>query len=156
MIKPWDKRQDVSEFVESDEDDPELLLRVPFTSQVKLRSITILGEGGDQAPKNVKIYINQPQLDFSDVHDDARQPVQTLELVQSGREPAEYHVRPAKFHNIQHLTLFFDSNYGDGESSTKLFYLGFKGESSGQMVRSVQGIVYEAQANPAGQFLLSP
>lgn len=146
-------RQDLTEFVESDQDDEQLLLRVPFTDQVKLRSITILGEGGEAAPKQVKLYINRQEVDFSDLADEsAVQPTQTIDLVQS-QEPVEYHVRPAKFNSIQHLSLFFNENYADdSESSTRIYYVGFKGESQGKLVNSVKGIVYEAQANPAGQF----
>lgn len=151
VIKPWHERQDLTNYVESDPDDEQLLLRVPFTANVKLRSISILGEGGDQAPKQLKVYINRPELDFSDVLDDATEPVQTLDLVQS-REVVDYSVRPAKFSNIQHLTLFFSQNFADdSESQTRIYYVGFKGESSGKIVNSVKGIVYEAQANPAGQ-----
>lgn len=122
VIKPWHERQDLTNYVESDPDDEQLLLRVPFTANVKLRSISILGEGGDQAPKQLKVYINRPELDFSDVLDDATEPVQTLDLVQS-REVVDYSVRPAKFSNIQHLTLFFSQNFADdSESQTRIYY----------------------------------
>lgn len=150
VVKPWHERQDLTHYLESEDDDEQLLLRIPFTANVKLRSISLLGEGGAQAPKQLKIYINKPELDFSDVLDDANQPVQTLDLVQS-RDVVEYPVRPAKFNNIQHLSLFFSHNFADeAESPTRIYYVGFKGESSGKIVNSVKGIVYEAQANPAG------
>jgi hypothetical protein len=35
-IKPWDMRLDTREFVDSDEDDPQLILTIPFTVAVKV------------------------------------------------------------------------------------------------------------------------
>jgi hypothetical protein len=42
-------------------------------------------------------------------------------------------IRPAKFPNVQNLTLFFPSNHG--EDTTRISFIGFKGEYSPLTVR---------------------
>lgn len=45
VFKPYSDRFDKSKVVSSKEDDPELLLIIPFTSQVKIKSICVIANG---------------------------------------------------------------------------------------------------------------
>lgn len=48
---------DDSEALLSDEDDPELLLFVPFTVQVRLRAFTLIGGSELTTPIKCKMYV---------------------------------------------------------------------------------------------------
>ncbi|KAF8510938.1 DUF1000-domain-containing protein [Hysterangium stoloniferum] len=142
IIKPWDQRMDETIFVESDADD-QLIIRVPFTGSIKLRSILIKSGPGDQTPSRVALFPNQAQFDFEDASD--MTPVQELTIVQS-REVGNYAVKPAKFSNISSITLFFPSS--QGADTIQIYYLGFLGTFT-ERNQAPTTIVYEAQANPA-------
>ncbi|CAN0514718.1 unnamed protein product, partial [Ectocarpus sp. 8 AP-2014] len=54
-LKPWDKRRDPQPRLESEEDDPELIIYVPFTQVVKIRAISVTGGGEGSAPSAMKV-----------------------------------------------------------------------------------------------------
>ncbi|KAM0752213.1 DUF1000-domain-containing protein [Meredithblackwellia eburnea MCA 4105] len=163
VIKPWDQRNDESEFLESDADE-QIILHIPFTGSIKLRSILVKGGPAGHTPDKLKIVRSQiisfergaleaypsflskfanQTLDF----DEATSTDVTQELdIAVTRDPVEYALRPAKFPAVQSLTLFFPSN--QGEDTTRINFVGFKGEYS-PLTRDPIITVYEAQANPA-------
>ncbi|KAK1932592.1 PITH domain-containing protein [Phytophthora citrophthora] len=56
-FKPFHERQDHSSFLSSNDDDPEMILFIPFTEAVSIKSICISGSAGDGThPKAVKLY----------------------------------------------------------------------------------------------------
>lgn len=102
-----------SKVLESDCDE-QLLLIIPFTQRVRLHSLLINAPDDGRAPATVKLYINEPNMDFTSVEDtDAVQeltftePSQTLEL--------DY----VNFQNVNCLTIFVENNQG-GEPTTAL------------------------------------
>ncbi|KAH8926114.1 DUF1000-domain-containing protein [Atractiella rhizophila] len=141
VFKPWDERLDESKFVESDADE-QLIIQVPFTGNVKLRSIIVKsGPSGNTANK-LKIFSNRT-LDFNE----ADSSVGTQEIdIPISREAVEYPLRVAKFPVVKNLSLFFPSNHG--EDSTRVYYIGFKGEFS-EFKEQPMITVYELKANPA-------
>jgi len=143
IFKPWDERNEGVKFVTSDADE-QMIIRIPFTGNVKLRSIFVKGGRGDVCPMQVKVYSNIPGLDFDSA--EAEKPTQVLELIDS-RDAVEYPVPAARYPAVSHLTLYITQN-GGASDGTQIFYLGFKGEFSKRAGRPGQ-IVYEAQANPA-------
>ncbi|XP_053776024.1 PITH domain-containing protein 1 isoform X2 [Desmodus rotundus] len=76
VFKPWEERTDRSKFVESDADE-ELLFNIPFTGNVKLKGIIIMGEDDDSHPSEMRLYKNIPQMSFGDTD---REPDQTFSL----------------------------------------------------------------------------
>ena len=56
VIRPWDERTQTlaGDPLRSDDDDPELIVHVPFVSDVKVRGLMIIGGGGGRAPSEVK------------------------------------------------------------------------------------------------------
>ena len=100
------------QFCESDADE-QLIVRIPFTGSVKLRSILLKTEPGQASPRTMRMFANQ-RLDFDDAEN--AKPTLEIELVQpsdtSSREPVEYAVRAAKFPAVRVLTLYFPDNYG--------------------------------------------
>ncbi|GAA5839520.1 hypothetical protein JCM5353_002775 [Sporobolomyces roseus] len=141
VIRPWDQRNQEDEWLESDADE-QLILRVPFTGSVKLRSILVKSGPSGFTPDKMKVFANR-QLDFDEAT--STEVTQEFEIAET-REVAEYIVRPAKFPSVTSLTLFFPSNHG--EDTTRISFVGFKGEYS-PMTRDPIITVYEAQANPA-------
>lgn len=56
VLRPYDKRAERTEFIESDEDDSQLIVFVQFSGCVKIKSITVTGESNDSSPKNLKCW----------------------------------------------------------------------------------------------------
>jgi hypothetical protein len=54
VFKPYDDRMDDSKILQSDEDDPELLLFIPFTAQVSMKSFCVRA-WGETAPTCVRM-----------------------------------------------------------------------------------------------------
>ncbi|KAI7878320.1 DUF1000-domain-containing protein [Lichtheimia hyalospora FSU 10163] len=130
-------------FLESDADE-QLIVFVPFTGTVKLRSICLRTDRTDAAPSSVKVFINRDDVDFDVV--ESYTPVQTWELVEGSDDVVEYATRITKFTNVRNITLFFPDNFGNETSIVR--FIGFKGEWS-EIKRDPIITVYEASANPA-------
>lgn len=105
-------------FLESD-CDPELLMSFTFSQMVKLHSIKVKGPTDGSAPKDMKLFINQPSmLDF----DGARDGNALQELEFTAEDVQEGNIIPLKFVKLQtvnNITLFFPNNQGD-EETTKI------------------------------------
>ena len=95
----------------SNEDDPELILHVPFTEAVKIQSVCISGGLGGVAPQEAKVWVDRDDIDFSNAED--LPPAQTLDLVDPdqhmsfGAGSLDYPLRASKFQAVSSLTFFF-------------------------------------------------
>ncbi|KAF9194784.1 hypothetical protein BGZ50_005824 [Haplosporangium sp. Z 11] len=135
---------DDTKMVESDADE-QLILRIPFTGLVKLKSISLRAEPGETAPRKMKAFVNRDDLDFDNA--ESTVPTQEWDLVEdSYGQVAEYNTRVAKFTSIRNLTLYFSENFGG--DTTKISFIGLKGEFS-VLKKDPIITVYELQANPA-------
>ncbi|KAG6911690.1 hypothetical protein DXG01_007940 [Tephrocybe rancida] len=142
VIKPWHQRLDESVSIESDADD-QIIIRIPFTGSVRLRSLLLKTGPTDQTPSQVHLYANAANLDFDDVV--SRKPTQEFAVAQ-GREVGEYAVKTTQFSNISSLTLFFPAS--QGADTTQLYYVGLLGHWTERKNNPVI-TVYETQANIA-------
>lgn len=97
----------------------------------------------DAAPQTLKVFINRDDIDFSTASD--LSPTQEFQLSQTS-EVQDIQVKRALFGKVQSLTLFVVDNYG--EDTTRISYLGFKGDWM-QLGRAPTNILYEAAANPS-------
>jgi len=122
VIKPWHERNDTTKYVESDADE-QLILFIPFTGSVKLKSISIKAGPENSCPSKLKAYINREDIDFDTV--ESFTATQEWELV-STNEIVEYPTRLTKMYNVRNLTLYFPENFGD--DVTRISYIGLKGE----------------------------
>eukprot|EP01026_Neomeris_dumetosa_P041413 TRINITY_DN3431_c0_g1_i6.p2 TRINITY_DN3431_c0_g1~~TRINITY_DN3431_c0_g1_i6.p2 ORF type:complete len:118 (-),score=7.06 TRINITY_DN3431_c0_g1_i6:52-405(-) len=60
VFKPWSQRTLPSNPpLQSNEDDPELIVHVPFDGSVKLKAICIVGGEDGSHPSHMKVYINR-------------------------------------------------------------------------------------------------
>lgn len=95
--------------------DEQLLLNITFHNVVKIHSFKLIGEG-DEAPKNVRLFINQVSMGFDNVED--LKPVQTFELskeaaTDESKEPIL--VNFVQYQKVSQLSIFVESNQGDGD-----------------------------------------
>lgn len=146
MFKAWERRLDNSDgFLESNEGDPELIVFIPFTSDVKIKSISIVGGTGGTSPSKMRAFINRDGIDFSDAQN--MQPIQEWDLVENLQGVLEYQTRYSKFQSVGNLTLHFPENFGG--DTTQIFYIGLRGEAT-QLKRDVVAtVVYEVMPNPS-------
>lgn len=146
LFKPWAERFNEDPSVESDADE-ELIVCIPFTDNVKLKAIAVLGGPGDQTPSEMSAYANRDDIDFASAGDVV--PDQEWELVPpqgKNSEIAEYRTKVARFSSLRTLTLHFKANYGAG--TTRITYIGLEGEYSA-FTRDPVITTYEAAANPS-------
>ncbi|KAJ2649770.1 hypothetical protein IWW40_002946 [Coemansia sp. RSA 1250] len=143
IFKPWADRLDTTQLVQSDADE-ELIIHVPFTGMVKLKSLLVWGGAGPSAPSRLRIFANRDSLDFDSIGDAA--PTQVVELASGLREPAEYPVRAAKFGSTRSLTLHVPENFGS--EHTSVYFLAFRGEWTPPKEAPVVS-VYELTPNAA-------
>ncbi|RLN93157.1 hypothetical protein BBJ28_00008434 [Nothophytophthora sp. Chile5] len=130
-FKPFHERHDRSRFLASNDDDPELLLFIPFT--------------------------NRDDIDFSSANELPAQ--QTLNLAEDQSANIDYPLqrlppfttlcfccRVRKFQGVSSITLFVEDSFGGDE--TRIYYIGLKGESN-KWRHGVVECVYEARPQPA-------
>ena len=92
IIRPWEDRHNPTQHLDSSDDDSELLLLVPFTTNVKVRSVTVRSEG-DSAPDRVRLFVNRDDLDLSSVGD--TQPAQEINLAADPEARLDYPLKSA-------------------------------------------------------------
>ncbi|CAE7694190.1 hypothetical protein FNF27_06931 [Cafeteria roenbergensis] len=145
-LKPWARRREAVPFVLSDDDDPELIIHIPFTCNVQLRSIAVVGADGEDgsAPASVRIFANREDVDFDLGHD--LEPCQEItDLVCSATGDADHALRPDKFRSCWAVTLFFTDSRAGG--ATRISYIGFKGRRISPKRQAVNAI-YELVGAP--------
>lgn len=123
IFKSKDKMLDRTDYLESNDGDPELLLYIPFNSAVKMKSITIIGGEEGSSPAVIKIYVNVENPDFDLI--DGSSATQELECIENSAGELSYSVRPNKFNNVYSLTMIVTRNYS--ANNTKIYYIGFTG-----------------------------
>ncbi|CAF1120473.1 unnamed protein product [Didymodactylos carnosus] len=139
VFRCWDERLDRSKFVESD-DDPELLFKIPFSGNIKLTGICIIGENEGSHPSHVKLFKNKPGLTFESARNLADQ---ELDITYDPNGTLAYPVLVARFSNVNHLSLYFSHNYG--AETTKIYYIGLRGEFLGGHRQEIVIANYESK-----------
>ncbi|CAK5262128.1 unnamed protein product, partial [Mycena citricolor] len=125
IIKPWDERESNDKFADSGVDD-QMILHIPFSQLVRLKSILLKLGRGETTPRNLRIYANYPNIiDFADAEN--TRPHLDMNLLEGETAVVEYPLRVAAFANVSTLTLFFGDSVGGDVS--RIYYLGFKGDS---------------------------
>ncbi|KAG7386588.1 Thioredoxin-like protein 1 [Phytophthora pseudosyringae] len=103
--------------------DEQLMLYIEFQDTVKVFSLNIQAPQGEEAPRVVKLFVNRPNLGFSDATD--VEPTQTIELTDEDLLPEnDVELRFVKFQRVKNVTVFVEENNGAEEtviSSLKFF-----------------------------------
>lgn len=143
VFKPWDERLDTTKFVQSDVDE-ELLFNVPFVGQVKLKGIVVIGgENGDH-PSKMKLFKNRPFMTFDDA---TAEPDQTFDLNEDHDGSLEYTPKVTRFSSVEHLSIYFPNNFGS--ETSKVYFIGLKGDFQEVHRHGVTICTYEAKPNPS-------
>ncbi|XP_069659197.1 PITH domain-containing protein 1 isoform X2 [Haliaeetus albicilla] len=115
-----------------------------FTGNVKLKGVIVMGEDDGTHPAEMRLFKNIPHMSFDDT---AREPDQTFSLNRDLTGELEYPTKIARFSSVSHLSIHFPKNFG--AETTKIFYIGLKGEWTEAHRHEVTICNYEASANPA-------
>lgn len=153
ILKLHEERLSAAPSLQSPDDDPELLLHIPFTEAVTVQSIAVRNAGASSesvSPRRIKLFVDRDDLDFETARE--LPPHQQLELLPAHHladGTIDYPVRPAgRFQNISSLTIFVVDNYDDsGESGTEITHVGLKGKGT-KMRHGIVNTVYETQGMP--------
>ncbi|KAF8187072.1 galactose-binding domain-like protein [Mycena galopus ATCC 62051] len=125
LIKPWDERDNTSKYADSGVDD-QMILHVPFTQNIRLKSILLKLGRGESTPRHLRIYANYPTIvDFADA--ESTTPQLNISLLEGETGVIEYPLRVAAFASITSLSLFFGDSVGGDVS--RIYYMGFKGDA---------------------------
>ncbi|XP_050078531.1 PITH domain-containing protein GA19395 [Anopheles maculipalpis] len=141
VFKPYNERLSHDKFVKSDADE-ELLFNIPFTGNVKLKGIIIIGADDETHPKKMRLFKNRPKMTFDDTSATADQ---EFALEKDANGVIEYSTKVVTFANVHHLSLHIPSNYGS--DNTTVYYIGLKGEFSEVHHHGVTICTYEARPN---------
>ncbi|KAL3135375.1 hypothetical protein ABBQ32_007563 [Trebouxia sp. C0010 RCD-2024] len=89
VFRSWAERlQDPAVPLDSNEDDAELLITIPFNGAVKVKAINVIGGSNGSSPARLRAYTNRNDLDFAAVADMA--PVQAWDLQELQQASMEY------------------------------------------------------------------
>lgn len=147
IIRPYDQRMSDSPLLESDVDD-ELMVYVPFTGSVRLRSLLLRSGPGHATPRAIHLYKNTEALDFGDAANETPKPLQKLTSIPESSDVVEIPLLAARFPDVQSLTLYIPgclgTERGVADAHTSISYLGFRGESRLLQRSGPASIVYEA------------
>jgi len=128
IIKPWDERDETERFAESGVDD-QVIFHIPFSQNVRVRSIFLKLGRGESTPRHLRIYANHPHIiDFADA--ETTKPQLNISLLEGEVGVIEYPLRVAAFASINSVSLFFSESVGGDVS--RIYYVGFKGDTKEQ------------------------
>lgn len=159
ILKLHEERLSADPFLRSQEDDPEILLYIPFTEAVTITHLAVrsVPRNDDDFPtahpRTIKVFSDRDDIDFEMARElDPQCQVNALPPEHFTEGTIDYPLRPAgKFQNVSSLTLFFEDNFAaglldgtDGDISTIVTYVGVKGKGSRQKRMAVEA-VYETR-----------
>ena len=152
ILKLHEERLSATPSLLSPEDDPELLLHIPFTEAVTIQSISIRNASDNPetaSPRHIKLFTEQETVDFETARDlPAQQKLELLPAEHFADGTIDYPLRPAgRFQNISALTIYVEDNYGDEDTATEITYIGIKGKGTNVKRKAVE-TVYESQGMP--------
>jgi hypothetical protein len=138
----------------SDDDDPELIVHVPFVSDVKVRGIMVIGglTTAGAAPSRLNVFVNKAPGDINCDNASRKTPTQSFDLAEDFDGVLEYQTDFTKFQACASVTLHFPRNFrgetGGGDGVTEIFFVGLRGEGTGNRRDMIVTAVYETKPMP--------
>jgi hypothetical protein len=155
ILKLHEERMESSITLCSPDDDPELLLHIPFTEAVTVQSIAVRLLSSTVV--TIQVFCDRDDLDFETARE--LPPASQIELLPPDHfvdGTIDYPCRPAgRFQNISSLTIFFfvasssssDSTTDQSNRGIEVSFVGLKGKGTGMKRRAVETL-YESQGMP--------
>lgn len=146
IFRSWDDRLNREYIVKSD-DEQELLINIPFSGSVKLKSIVVIGANDETHPAKIKLFKNKPFMTFDQITVPCEQ---EIELIQDPDGLIAYPLKPVKFSSVTHLSIYIEKNFSDDEdTSTEVYFIGLKGDFISAHRQQVVITNYESKPNLA-------
>ena len=138
VFKDKDDMLDRKDFCESNDDDPELLINIPFYTQVAIKSMRLIGGEDGMAPSRVKLYVNATNPDFDLLEG---KPTHQIDTIENPDGSMVYNLPQFKFNSVWNLTLIIPSCIDSDH--TKIYYIGFEGIATKKRQKIPIGVSYE-------------
>lgn len=120
----------------------DVVVFVPFTGEVRVKAVIVIGGDEGTAPSKMKIYKNETNVDINIIEE--KKPIQVIDMNENVSGELEYLLNVTKFNNTDNIVLGFDENFG--AARTEIKFIGFKGEHLRDKPKITE-TVYEVQAN---------
>ncbi|VDO64593.1 unnamed protein product [Heligmosomoides polygyrus] len=130
-----------TDFVESDCDE-ELLFNIPFTGQVRISGLSVIGDEDESHPARIRLFKDRPVMSFDDCSIEADQ---EIDLKQDPCGVVDYPLKAAKFGTLSHLSIHVQRNFG--AEQTRINYIGLRGEYQADFRQQVQYIDFVQENN---------
>ena len=130
--------------MKSNEDDPELLLQIPFAGSVNLKAVCVIGGAEGSGPSKVRAFINR-ELDFETAEE--LPAVQEWDLQEDFRGLLEYPTIASRFKGVHLLTLHFPQTISPAADHSEIYFVGLKGEFMERRKEAIEA-VYESKPMP--------
>ena len=122
IFKDKDDMLDKTLFCESNEDDPELLINIPFYTQVSIKSMKMIGGEDGTSPSKLKLFVNATNPDFDLLEG---KPTHQIDTIENPDGSLTYNLPQFKFGAVWNLTIIIPT-CADSDHS-KIYYIGFEG-----------------------------
>ena len=124
LFKIKEEMLERNNFCDSNDGDTDLVIYIPFSAQVNLRSMTIIGGEDGMSPYKLKVFVNkkESEIDFDLKEANCEQ---EINCVENPDGKLRYFLKANKFHSVWSLTFVVTSNYG--ADNTRFYYIGFEG-----------------------------
>ena len=127
LFKIKEEMLDRTKFCDSNDGDSDLIIYIPFSAQVNLRSMTIIGGEEGMAPAKIKIFVNRKESDIDfDLKEAKAEQEQLCEENPDGA--MSYPLKANKFHSVWSITIVV--MYNNGADNTRIYYIGFEGTNT--------------------------
>ena len=124
LFKTKEEMLDKNNYCDSNDGDSDLIIYIPFSSQVNLKSMIIIGGEDGMSPAKIKIFVNKKESEIDFDLKDAT-PEQEQDCVENPDGSLQYFLKANKFHSVWSLTLVVILNHG--ADNTRFYYIGFNG-----------------------------
>ena len=127
---------------------------MPFVSDVKVRGIMVIGglTTAGAAPSRLNVFVNKAPGDINCDNASRKTPTQSFDLAEDFDGVLEYQTDFTKFQACASLTLHFPRNFrgetGGGDGVTEIFFVGLRGEGTGNRRNMIVTAVYETKPMP--------
>ncbi len=124
LFKIKEEMLDRTQYCDSNDGDIDLVIYIPFSTQVNIKSMIIIGGEDGTSPAKLKIFVNKKE---SEIDFDLKEATceQEINCVENPDGQLKYFLKANKFHSVWSLTLVVTINYG--AENTRFYYIGVEG-----------------------------